>query len=474
MNSAEVQKVKQQFGIIGNDPALLQAIDTAIQVAHTDLSVLITGESGVGKEFFPKIVHTNSIRKHGKYIAVNCGAIPEGTIDSELFGHIKGAFTGAVNERKGYFSEADGGTIFLDEVAELPLSTQARLLRVLENGEFIRVGSSDVEKTNVRIVCATNVNLAEAIAEGRFREDLFYRLSTVPINIPALRKRGDDVVLLFKKFSMDFAAKYNVPKIQLDDSAMQAIKSYSWPGNIRQLKNIAEQISILELNREIDGEVVLRYLPKEQKNNLPAFAGHKNDGKTFESEREILYSVLFDMRRDITDLKKQIEILRSSQENVKTSTPYYTEANEVPVVQHQIQPSFQIQPSQIHYEPVENVVDEYIEEALSLDDVEKKTILLALERNKGKRRHAAKELNISERTLYRKIKEYGIEGHSAQTDIHRIATCNSRCNRMHGKLQVHRSIHRLYKSQDHITGNIPEPRRIPMGANGNNVQRKVE
>ena len=409
MNSIEVQKVKQQFGIIGNDPALLQAIDTAIQVAHTDLSVLITGESGVGKEFFPKIVHTNSIRKHGKYIAVNCGAIPEGTIDSELFGHIKGAFTGAVNERKGYFSEADGGTIFLDEVAELPLSTQARLLRVLENGEFIRVGSSDVEKTNVRIVCATNVNLAEAIAEGRFREDLYYRLSTVPIKIPALRKRGDDVILLFKKFSMDFAAKYNVPKIQLDESAMQAIKSYSWPGNIRQLKNIAEQISILELNREIDGEVVLRYLPKEQKNNLPAFAGHKSDGKTFESEREILYSVLFDMRRDITDLKKQIETLRSSQESAKSTTPYYAEANEVPVVQHQIQPSFQIQPSQVHYEPVENIVDEYIEETLSLDDVEKKTILQALERNKGKRRHAAKELNISERTLYRKIKEYGIE-----------------------------------------------------------------
>ena len=409
MNSIEVQKVKQQFGIIGNDPALLQAIDTAIQVAHTDLSVLITGESGVGKEFFPKIVHTNSIRKPGKYIAVNCGAIPEGTIDSELFGHIKGAFTGAVNERKGYFSEADGGTIFLDEVAELPLSTQARLLRVLENGEFIRVGSSDVEKTNVRIVCATNVNLAEAIAEGRFREDLYYRLSTVPIKIPALRKRGDDVILLFKKFSMDFAAKYNVPKIQLDESAMQAIKSYSWPGNIRQLKNIAEQISILELNREIDGEVVLRYLPKEQKNNLPAFAGHKSDGKTFESEREILYSVLFDMRRDITDLKKQIETLRSSQESAKSTTPYYAEANEVPVVQHQIQPSFQIQPSQVHYEPVENIVDEYIEETLSLDDVEKKTILQALERNKGKRRHAAKELNISERTLYRKIKEYGIE-----------------------------------------------------------------
>ena len=409
MNSVEVQKVKQQFGIIGNDPALLRAIDTAIQVAHTDLSVLITGESGVGKEFFPKIVHTNSIRKHGKYIAVNCGAIPEGTIDSELFGHVKGAFTGAVNERKGYFSEADGGTLFLDEVAELPLSTQARLLRVLENGEFIRVGSSDVEKTNVRIVCATNVNLTEAIADGRFREDLYYRLSTVPINIPALRKRGDDVILLFKKFSMDFAAKYNVPKIQLDESAKRAIIEYSWPGNIRQLKNIAEQISILELNREINSEVVSRYLPQEKKNNLPTIAGHKNEGKTFESEREILYSVLFDMRRDITDLKKQIEILRSSQENIKNDTTYYSGTNEVPVIQHQIQPSYQIQPQQVHYEPVENVVEEYVEEALSLDDVEKKTILLALERNRGKRRHAAKELNISERTLYRKIKEYGIE-----------------------------------------------------------------
>lgn len=409
MNLADVQKVKQQFGIIGNDPALLQAIDTAIQVANTDLSVLITGESGVGKEFFPKIIHTNSVRKHGKYIAVNCGAIPEGTIDSELFGHVKGAFTGAVNERKGYFSEADGGTIFLDEVAELPLSTQARLLRVLENGEFIRVGSSDVEKTNVRIVCATNVNLAEAIAEGRFREDLYYRLSTVPIKVPALRKRGEDVVLLFKKFSMDFAAKYNVPKIQLDESAKRAIIEYSWPGNIRQLKNIAEQISILELNRDINGEVVSRYLPKELKNNLPTIAGHKSEGKTFESEREILYSVLFDMRRDITDLKKQIEILRSSQESSKNDTTYYAEANEMPVMQHQIQPSYQIQPTQVHYEPVEHVVDEYVEEALSLDDVEKKTILLALERNKGKRRHAAKELNISERTLYRKIKEYGIE-----------------------------------------------------------------
>ena len=409
MNLADVQRIKQQFGIIGNDPELIRAIDTAMQVAHTDLSVLITGESGVGKEFFPKIIHTNSVRKHGKYIAVNCGAIPEGTIDSELFGHVKGAFTGAVNERKGYFSEADGGTIFLDEVAELPMPTQARLLRVLENGEFLRVGSSDVEKTNVRIVCATNVDLPQAIADGRFREDLFYRLNTVPINIPALRKRGDDVILLFKKFSMDFAAKYNVPKIQLDESAKKALTEYSWPGNIRQLKNIAEQISILELNREINSEVVSHYLPKEQKNNLPTLTGRSSEHKTFESEREILYSVLFDMRRDITELKKQIEGLRTAQGKAQEETPYYN-ADEVPVVQHQIQQSYQIQsPQQAHFEPVEHLVDEYIEETLSLEDMEKKTILLALERNKGKRRQAAKELNISERTLYRKIKEYGIE-----------------------------------------------------------------
>ena len=260
MDITEVQKAKQQFGIIGNDPALLRAIDTAIQVAKTDLTVLITGESGVGKEFFPKIIHTNSVRKHGKYIAVNCGAIPEGTIDSELFGHIKGAFTGAVSERKGYFSEANGGTIFLDEVAELPLPTQARLLRVLENGEYLRVGSSEVEKTNVRIVCATNVNLPKAIAEGRFREDLYYRLSTVPINVPPLRMRGDDVVLLFKKFCIDFATKYNVPRVQLDEGAVSAILDYHWPGNIRQLKNIAEQVSILELNRELSADVISRYL----------------------------------------------------------------------------------------------------------------------------------------------------------------------------------------------------------------------
>ena len=361
MDLKEIQAVKQQFGIIGNDPALLRAIDTAIQVAHTDLTVLVTGESGVGKEFFPKIIHTNSVRKHGKYIAVNCGAIPEGTIDSELFGHVKGAFTGAVNERKGYFSEADGGTIFLDEVAELPMSTQARLLRVLENGEFLRVGSSDVEKTDVRIVCATNVNLVEAIAEGRFREDLYYRLNTVPINVPPLRKRGEDVVLLFMKFCMDFAAKYKVPKVQLDANAKAAIMAYSWPGNIRQLKNIAEQVSILELNRDVNGEVMMHYLPKEQKNNLPMFAG-QTDKKSFESEREILYSVLFDMRRDITELKKQLENLRMSHQEQESRMPYYSgtqfaDAQELPVVQHSVQQSYQIPVAQEHFEPSSSVVD---------------------------------------------------------------------------------------------------------------------
>lgn len=411
MNTAEVQRVKLQFGIIGNDPVLLRAVDTAIQVARTDLSVLITGESGVGKEFFPKIIHTNSIRKHNKYIAVNCGAIPEGTIDSELFGHVKGAFTGAVNERKGYFSEANGGTIFLDEVAELPMSTQARLLRVLENGEFLRVGSSEVEKTDVRVVCATNVNLVDAIAEGRFREDLYYRLNTVPISVPPLRKRGNDVELLFIKFCMDFAAKYQVPKVELDESARKVILGYSWPGNIRQLKNVAEQISILELNRKVNGEVMSAYLPQDTRSNLPMFAGHSgSERKTFESEREILYSVLFDMRRDITELKKQIESMRSQHVDSGEHVPFYSEPADMSVVQHTVvPPTYHLQPPVSHIEHADNVLDEYVEETLSLDDVEKKTILLALERNRGKRRNAAKELNISERTLYRKIKEYGIE-----------------------------------------------------------------
>lgn len=412
MDSSKIQSVKQQFGIIGSDPGLLRAIDTAIQVAHTDLTVLITGESGVGKEYFPQIIHQNSVRKHAKYFAVNCGAIPEGTIDSELFGHVKGAFTDAVSERKGYFSEADGGTIFLDEVGELPMATQARLLRVLENGEFLRVGSSKVEKTNVRIVCATNVNLPEAINEGRFREDLYYRLNTVPINVPPLRKRGDDVILLFKKFALDFSAKYAVPKIQLSESAKNAISSYSWPGNIRQLKNVAEQISLLEMQREVTYETMKKYLPQQTQMNLPArLASPSVKGKTFESEREILYSVLFDMRRDITELKKQVDELMGSVH--KEDIPLYATAHEISV------PSAQMQPTTIHISPIKEATEplqrsvieseEYVEETLSLDDMERMAILRALERHRGKRREAAKELNISERTLYRKIKEYGLD-----------------------------------------------------------------
>lgn len=413
MDSSKIQSVKQQFGIIGNDPELLRAIDTAIQVAHTDLSVLITGESGVGKEYFPQIIHQNSVRKHAKYFAVNCGAIPEGTIDSELFGHVKGAFTDAVSERKGYFSEADGGTIFLDEVGELPMATQARLLRVLENGEFLRVGSSKVEKTNVRIVCATNVNLPEAISEGRFREDLYYRLNTVPINVPPLRKRGEDVVLLFKKFALDFAAKYAVPKIQLGESAKSAILEYPWPGNIRQLKNVAEQISLLEMQREITGETMKKYLPQQTQVNLPArLSSPSTKGKTFESEREILYSVLFDMRRDITELKAQVEELTMGRSR-KEEMPLYASAHEISMPQGQMHPTtIHLSPIKEEHEPVQRGIiesEEYVEETLSLDDMERMAILRALERHRGKRREAAKELNISERTLYRKIKEYGLD-----------------------------------------------------------------
>ena len=408
MDLSKIQSIKQQFGIIGNNPELLRAIDIAIQVAKTDLTVLITGESGVGKEHFPQIIHQNSVRKHGKYFAVNCGAIPEGTIDSELFGHVKGAFTDAVSERRGYFSEADGGTIFLDEVGELPMSTQARLLRVLENGEYIRVGSSKVEKTNVRIVCATNVDLPKAISEGRFREDLYYRLNTVPVTIPPLRKRGEDVVLLFKKFAMDFASKYNVPRIQLSDEARDAIIAYSWPGNIRQLKNVAEQISLLEMQREITGATLAKYLPDSTgRTTLPVPTS--GGGKTFESEREILYNILFDMRREIAELRAQMKELAGG--GIHKDIPIYAPANELVVPaggQHIIQiPAI----GGISEESSQGITEaeEYIEETYSLDDMEKKAILRALEKHRGKRRDAAKELKISERTLYRKIREYGLD-----------------------------------------------------------------
>ena len=347
MTKTEIQQVKQRFGIIGNTEALLRAIDVAIQVAPTDLSVLITGESGVGKESFPQIIHQYSRRKHGQYIAVNCGAIPEGTIDSELFGHEKGAFTGAIGERKGYFGEADGGTIFLDEVGELPLPTQARLLRVLESGEFIKVGSSKVQKTDVRIVAATNVNLTQAIAEGRFREDLYYRLNTVPIQIPPLRERGDDVLLLFRKFAADFAAKYRMPAIQLTEDAKKELLAYPWPGNVRQLKNITEQISIIETNREITAAILQTYLPAQNVQRLPALLGTR-ESKSFESEREILYSVLFDMRQEVAELRKMVhnmmaeragQVAQMGQVGQVVATPVVTTANQpsVPAIIHPMQ-----------------------------------------------------------------------------------------------------------------------------------------
>lgn len=419
MTKAEIQQVKNRFGIIGNNEVLMRAIDVAIQVAPTDLSVLITGESGVGKESFPQIIHQYSRRKHGQYIAVNCGAIPEGTIDSELFGHEKGAFTGAIGERKGYFGEANGGTIFLDEVGELPLATQARLLRVLESGEFIKVGSSKVEKTDVRIVAATNVNLTQAIAEGRFREDLYYRLNTVPIQVPPLRSRGQDVELLFRKFATDFAEKYRMPVIQLTEDAKAALLAYTWPGNVRQLKNIAEQISIIETNREITADILKKYLPEQSNaSRLPALLNSK-DGKNFGSEREILYQVLFDMRHDVTELKKLVHEIMTERGHtpmgtaqVVSSPSYYTQAS--PVVAPEAAPGM---PTIIHsaVKPSANMDDdiqdteEYVEESLSLDEVEKEMIRKALERHRGKRKSAAKDLNISERTLYRKIKEYGLD-----------------------------------------------------------------
>ena len=421
MIKTEIQNIKLRFGIIGNAEGLNRAIDIAMQVAPTDLSVLITGESGVGKENFPQIIHQFSRRKHGQYIAVNCGAIPEGTIDSELFGHEKGSFTGAIGDRNGYFAEANGGTIFLDEVGELPLSTQARLLRVLESGEYIKVGSSKVQKTNVRIVAATNVNLAEAIAEGRFREDLFYRLNTVPIKVPPLRERGEDIALLFRKFASDFAEKYRMPAIQLTEDAKAMLLSYSWPGNVRQLKNITEQISIIETHREINANILQGYLPAPSMDSrLPMLFGSKNGhGKTFESEREILYQVLFDMRRDMTKLKKLVNTLMTERGNTTVTsshTPmsYIQDADYNLVSSGPAAPTINISTMQYN-NGVNRVVDdiqdteEYVEENLSLDEVEKEMIRKALERHHGRRKNAAKDLKISERTLYRKIKEYGLE-----------------------------------------------------------------
>ncbi len=430
METSEIQAVKQRFGIIGVSEALNHAIDVAIQVAPTNLSVLITGESGVGKEKFPQIIHQYSARKHNTYIAVNCGAIPEGTIDSELFGHEKGAFTSATNDRKGYFEVADGGTIFLDEVGELPLSTQARLLRVLENGEFLRVGSSKVQKTDVRVVAATNLDIPKAIAEGRFREDLYFRLNGVPIHIPPLRERKDDTVLLFRKFANDCAEQYKMPAVKLTDEAQDILRNYYWQGNIRQLKNIAEQISVIETERNISAETLRRYLPNNEQSTLPTLFGRTvqgNNDKSFNSEREILYQVLFDMRRDMNDLKKLVNDIMSGTVQTTPTTNYtatpapYTPAS-VPATTSDTAISaatISDEPDLINMAPtgkqkmmqnrqVEDT-EEYIEESLSLEDAEKEMITKALERHNGKRKLAAQDLKISERTLYRKIKEYGIE-----------------------------------------------------------------
>jgi transcriptional regulator with PAS, ATPase and Fis domain len=411
----DLQVIKQRFGIIGNYEGLNRAIDIASQVAPTDLSVLITGESGTGKETFPQVIHSFSARKHGQYIAVNCGAIPEGTIDSELFGHEKGSFTGATENRKGYFEVADGGTIFLDEVAELPLSTQVRLLRVLEAGEFIRVGSSKVQKTNVRVIAASNVEVPKAIDNGRFREDLFYRLNTVPIRIPALRERGEDIFLLFRKFAVDFAEKYRMPAIRLDSEAKKTLLNYYWPGNVRQLKNITEQISIIESEREITAATLRNYLPDYGGIKLPAVI-RKDDDKSFSSEREILYKVLFDMKSDMNDLKKLVfDLIRRGdtdvtfhENNSRVIKNLFREANEDNNRQGNAEPS----PVDFPVHQARNDIqdtEEIIEESFSLADKEVELINKALGKYNGKRKLAANELGISERTLYRKIKEYGIE-----------------------------------------------------------------
>lgn len=407
--------VKQRFGIIGNSQGLNRAIDIALQVAPTDLSVLVTGESGSGKEVFSQIIHQYSVRKHGQYIAVNCGAIPEGTIDSELFGHEKGAFTGAHDSRKGYFEVASGGTIFLDEVAELPLSTQVRLLRVLETGEFIKVGSSKVLKTDVRVVAATNVNVMKAIQENKFREDLFYRLNTVPIIIPPLRERKDDIWLLFRKFAIDFAERYRMPSISLDADAKHILTNYRWPGNIRQLKNITEQLSVIETERNISADVLRRYLPDYYENKLPALINKEAvDHETFANEREILYKVLFDMKNDLNDMKKLVlDMLQNDtsttdlhENNAQIIRKLYRENNDDGIFQDQTMDDDFGMPGN----DTGNIQDteEIIEESLSLLDKEKELILKALEKHHGKRKYAAEELGISERTLYRKLKEYEI------------------------------------------------------------------
>ena len=383
MTTQELQSIKQRFGIIGNNAALNRDIEIAVQVAKTDLSVLITGESGVGKEHFPQIIHAYSARKHGPYFAINCGAIPEGTIDSELFGHEKGAYTDAKSDRRGYFEIANGGTLFLDEVGELPMSTQVRLLRVLESGEFIRMGSSQVQKTNVRVVAATNLNIPQAITEGRFREDLYYRLNTVEIKVPALRERKEDIALLFRKFSVDFAERYKMPPVRLSEEANKLLQSYYWNGNIRQLKNVAEQVSIMETNHDISAETLRKYLPQNEAQHAIQLARKPESNDSYMNERELLYKVLFDMKRDMNEMRQQLNGLLTQQPIANSQSPITNQED---------------------YQTVEEIH----EEPTNIEQLEKESIRRALERSAGNRKVAAEALGFSERTLYRKIKEYGL------------------------------------------------------------------
>ena len=400
MDNNALLSTKQRFGIIGNSPLLNRALEVALRVAPTDLTVLVTGESGVGKEFFPQVIHANSARKHDKYVAVNCGAIPEGTIDSELFGHEKGSFTGAIEARKGYFEEADGGTIFLDEVGELPLATQVRLLRVLQTGEFMRVGSAKVQKTNVRVVAATNSNLMKAIADGRFREDLYYRLNTVPIVVPALRERPEDIYLLFRRFATDVAVQYKMPAIALNEEARAMLENYYWRGNIRQLKNVAEQISAIEESRDITPQILAKYLIDESSATSPSIT-QSAKVEDMNSERELLYKILFDMRSDINELKRMMSDLHSGYSSYQTATPQQSSASEVKALLPH--------PAPIVEEFAESEVVEDMPREMTKSDMQREQIIKALRRNGGSRRAAASELFMSERTLYRKIKELGIE-----------------------------------------------------------------
>ena len=400
MNTSELQKIKQRYNIVGNCDALNHALDVALQVAPTDLSVLIVGESGVGKEIIPRVIHDNSPRKREKYFAINCGAIPEGTIDSELFGHEKGSFTGAIGESQGYFGEANKGTIFLDEVGELPLATQARLLRVLETGEYIRVGGTKVMKTDVRIVAATNVNMQKAISEGRFREDLYYRLNTIPIQMPPLRDRGQDIILLFRLFAMQMAEKYKLPKITLTEEAKGLLLKYKWPGNVRQLKNITEQMSILSQDREITAEALLKFIPQSTESTMLATIQPAGGSHSYENERELLYKILYELKGNVGDLRREMNSLREQLQSPVNQQQTTITQHPAPIAQH---PSPITQPLEAEAEEIQEM------ESLNLDDISRQMLIKALDKNGGNRKKAAQELGISDRTLYRRIKQYGLD-----------------------------------------------------------------